>query len=147
MPVTRLEVAFVCRRCNALSPMAARLARQAGGEAVHAWSAGTEPGGRILPGTLTALREVGIDTSDLIPVPARRGRLEEADIVVAIGLTPDDEPLLEGLDARVWALASPQGGQLIDFRETRDELGMRVRGLLREEGIELDETASPFDGD
>jgi protein-tyrosine-phosphatase len=140
MAETGLDVAFVCQRCNALSPMAAALATDIGGEAVHASSAGVDPDGRILPGSITALREVGIDTSELVPSPAERAHLEAADRVVAIGPGVVDRALFDGLSPERWTIDSPEGGQLAAFRRARDELGLRVRELLREAGVEVDET-------
>lgn len=138
MPTAGLTVAFVDERCDALSPMAAALAGDLGGEEVEALSMGLDPGGRILPGTITALREAGIDTSELVPSPTSRARLETADAVVAIGPVAR-EAVLSELEARAWDVESPEGGQLAAFRETRDELGVRVRELLRELGVELEE--------
>lgn len=140
-----LRVAFVCRRCNALSPMAATLADEMGPQAVQAASAGLDPDGRILPATLTALREAGLDTSDLVPARVSRARLEAADVVVAIGLQPDAASVLAELEVESWDVASPEGGQLAAFRRARDELGVRVRELLRRHGVELDEATGPFD--
>lgn len=134
-----LTVAFVDEHCNALSPIAAALADDLGGGEVEAECMGLDPEGRILPGAITALREAGIDTSELVSSPTSRARLEAADAVVAIGPVAR-EAVLSELEARAWDVESPEiGGQLAAFRETRDELGMRVRELLRELGVELEE--------
>jgi protein-tyrosine-phosphatase len=143
MPEPELVVAFVDERCNALSPMAAALA-EATSEAVAASSAGTDPDGRILPGALTALREVGVDTTELVPAPVQRARLEAADQVVALGPALVDDALFDGLSPESWAIDNPEGGQLAAFRRARDELGVRVRELLREHGLELDDRPSPW---
>jgi protein-tyrosine-phosphatase len=137
-----LAVVFVDEECNALAPMAARLAADLGGSAVQATSAGTRPDGRILPSALTALREVGVDTTDLVPSPVSRAELEAADVVVAIGL--GDDTAVAEIEARRWDVAVP-GGQLAAFREARDELALRVRELLREHGVELDEVDVGYD--
>ncbi|PSG96192.1 heat-shock protein HtpX [Thermoplasmatales archaeon SW_10_69_26] len=140
MPESGVELAFVCQRCNALSPMAAAIAEGVSPE-VAAASAGTNPDGRILPGALTALREVGIDTTGIAPAPVQRAQLEAADAVVAIGPGLVDDPIFEGLSPEQWEIDNPEGGQLAAFRRARDDLGLRVRELLREEGLDLDDPA------
>lgn len=125
--------------------MAATLANEMGPPAVKAASGGLDPEGRILPGALTALREAGLDTSDLVPARASRARLEAADVVVAIELQPDEAAVLAELEVESWDVASPEGGQLAAFRRARDELGLRVRELLRRHGVDLDEAIGPFD--
>lgn len=135
----RLELGFVCQRCNVLSPMAEVLAREMGGDGVTVASAGLEPAGRILPSALTALREVGMDTTELVPTEVDRAWLEACDRVVLVGLEASDDPLFEGLDPIVWEIESPDSGQLGEVRRVRDELGVRVRQLLRDRGIEVDE--------
>lgn len=117
--------------------MAAALANDMGGTPVDAASGGTKPDGRLLPGTITALREVGIDTTALIPTPISRVQLEQADIVVAIGVDVERESLLDGISVEAWDIENP-GGQLASFRQARDEIGLRVRKLLREHGASPD---------
>lgn len=138
MPGEGVEFAFVCRRCNALSPMAAAIAEQTGPQSVRASSSGVDPEGRILPGALTALREIGIDTTDIVPGPVRRAELEAADAVVVIGPGLVDDPMFDGLSPERWEIDNPGGGQLAAFRRARDELGLRVRELLREHGVDVD---------
>lgn len=138
MPEAGLSVVFVCQRCNALSPMAATLADGLGGASVQAGCMGIDPEGRILPGALTALREIGLPTDELVPSPVSRARLEASDVVVAVGLDPEEDAVFDGLEAEAWELETP-GGQLATFREARDELGLRVRALLRRHGFAPDE--------
>lgn len=133
----QLEVGFVDRRCNVLSPMAESLAVAMGGGAVAAESAGLEPAGRVMPSVLTALREVGLDTSELAPHEVDRAWLEGCDAVVAIGVDVTAGPLFEGLVTDSWDLESPEGGQLVDVRRARDEIAVRVRRLLKSHGIDV----------
>lgn len=131
-----VTVGFVCERCHVLSPMAEALARQMGGEEVEADSAGLKPAGRLLPSAATALREAGLDTTELRPSEIDRAWLESCDAVVLIGVDPGADPVFDGLAAASWDLESPDTGQLGEVRDIRDEIGVRVRELLREHGIE-----------
>lgn len=140
-----LELGFVCQRCNVLSPMAEVLARELGGPGVTVASAGLRPAGRILPSALTALREVGMDTTELVPTEVDRAWLEACDQVVLIGLEATDDPLFEALPTISWAIESPESGQLGEVRQARDDLGLRVRQLLQDHGIAVDEPDTEWD--
>ena len=59
----RLRVLFVCVENSCRSQMAEAFARLDGGEGVEAFSAGSRPSGRVNPGAVRTMAEVGYDLS------------------------------------------------------------------------------------
>jgi arsenate reductase len=99
----------------------------------RAISAGTEPGVRVHPEVVVAMREVGIDLSAEIP-----GRLTD-DIAAGVSLLVtmgcgDACPVVPGARREDWPLEDPKGKPLPRVRGIRDEVHDRVVALLRREG-------------
>lgn len=133
-----LIVGFVCEAGDALGPTAEALAREMSEGAVAIERGALHPAGRLQPTFVTALREIGIDTGELSPDPIDRTHLEDCEVVVALGLDPDDHALFEGLDVVAWDLEAAETGQLADVRAVRDEIAYRVRQLLRDRGVDVE---------
>ena len=125
------EVLFVCVRNAGRSQMAAALldARADGGVLVR--SAGSDPGERINPTVVEALREVGIDASRELPKPLSDDAVRAADIVVTMGCG-DACPVYPGKRYEDWTIEDPEGRSLDEVRRIRDEIDARVQSLLAE---------------
>ena len=99
----------------------------------RAISAGTDPGPRVHPEVITAMREVGVDlvgasTTKLTPQLA-----EHAHWLVTMGCG-DECPYVPGAKRDDWPLEDPKGKSIERVREIRDELRDRVQALIEREG-------------
>ncbi|NII11698.1 arsenate reductase ArsC [Oleiagrimonas sp. C23AA] len=63
--MTPYRVLFICTANSARSILSEAVLRHRGGARVAAFSAGSQPGGRVHPMALEVLRDHGIDTADL----------------------------------------------------------------------------------
>jgi arsenate reductase len=120
---------FVCTHNAGRSQMAAALMERLGGDRVRVRSAGTEPGERINPTVVEAMREIGLDLADRRPHGLRDDDLREADVVITMGCG-DACPVYPGRRYEDWALADPSGVPLEEVRAIRNDIEGRVRRLL-----------------
>jgi arsenate reductase (thioredoxin) len=129
--VSAAEVLFVCVRNAGRSQMAAALMDARAGGRVHVRSAGSDPGERINPAVVEALREVGIDVSREFPKPLSDDAVRAADAVITMGCG-DACPVYPGKRYEDWAIEDPEGKSLEEIRRIRDEIDTRVQRLLSE---------------
>jgi arsenate reductase len=125
------EVLFVCVRNAGRSQMAAALLDARADGRVLVRSAGSDPGERINPTVVEALREVGIDVSREFPKPLSDDAVRAADIVVTMGCG-DACPVYPGKRYEDWTIEDPEGRSLDEVRRIRDEIDARVQSLLAE---------------
>jgi arsenate reductase (thioredoxin) len=125
------EVLFVCVRNAGRSQMAAALLDARAGGGVQVRSAGSDPGERINPTVVEALREVGIDVSREFPKPLSDDAVRAADAVITMGCG-DACPIYPGKRYEDWAIEDPEGKTLDEVRRIRDEIDARVQRLLSE---------------
>jgi arsenate reductase (thioredoxin) len=125
------EVLFVCVRNAGRSQMAAALLDARAYGRVLVRSAGSDPGERINPTVVEALREVGIDVSREFPKPLSDDAVRAADIVVTMGCG-DACPVYPGKRYEDWTIEDPEGRSLDEVRRIRDEIDARVQSLLAE---------------
>jgi arsenate reductase len=127
-------VIFACVHNAGRSQMAAAwfdaLADSAKARAV---SAGTQPGTRVHPEVLEAMREVGIDLTDRKPQKLTDDLAKSAQMLVTMGCG-EQCPVVPGLQREDWPLEDPKGKALERVREIREEVRERVVVLLRREG-------------
>jgi arsenate reductase (thioredoxin) len=127
-------VLFACVHNAGRSQMAAALFNKLADPAkARAISAGTDPGPRVHPDVLEAMREVGIDlsyasTQKLTPEIASR-----AQMLVTMGCG-DECPVVPGTKRDDWPLEDPKGKPVERVREIREEIRQRVDALLQAEG-------------
>ena len=96
-------------------------------------SAGTQPGERVHPEVIAAMREVGIDLSTARPQMLTDALAREAQLLVTMGCG-DACPMVPGLRRDDWPLADPKGQSLDRVRSIRDAIRARVTALLAAEG-------------
>jgi arsenate reductase len=126
-----MNVLFVCLHNAGRSQMSRALFERAAAGRHEARSAGTQPGERIHPRVLEAMRELGIDLSDRTPQPLTRELAEWADVVVTMGCG-DECPYIPGRRYLDWELPDPAERPLAEVRATRDEIARRVDALVAE---------------
>lgn len=123
------NVLFVCVENANRSQMAEAFARQLGGAAIQAFSAGSRPSGQINPKAQRFMAELGYDLS------AQRSKsLDELaglhfDAVITMGCG-DACPWLPTRRREDWALRDPRDLDDAGYRAVRDDIGARVRALL-----------------
>jgi arsenate reductase len=100
----------------------------------RAISAGTEPGARVHPEVLDAMREVGIDLADAKPQLLTGPMIAEARHLVTMGCgeaCPVAPPWVVRDD---WPLEDPKGKAIERVREIRDEIRHLVVEFVRGNG-------------
>jgi arsenate reductase len=99
----------------------------------RAVSAGTEPGTRVHPEVLNAMREVGIDLTAQRPKFLSDELARSASLLVTMGCG-ELCPLVPGLRRADWPLEDPKGKPIERVREIRNQVKDHVEKLLAEEG-------------
>jgi arsenate reductase len=99
----------------------------------RAVSAGTEPGTRVHPEVVHAMREVGIELEGLEPQKLTDSLAETATILVTMGCG-EACPVVPGLRRMDWPLEDPKGKPIERVREIREDIRGRISGLLQAEG-------------
>jgi len=128
------RVIFACIHNAGRSQMAAAwfnaLADSAKARAI---SAGTEPGARVHPEVLEAMREVGMDLSGRTPQKLTDDLARGAQLLITMGCG-EQCPVVPGLRRDDWPLEDPKGKPVERVREIRDDVRARVVALLSREG-------------
>jgi arsenate reductase len=99
----------------------------------RAISAGTEPGPRVHPEVLEAMREVGIDLSRVTPQKLTDELAEGAHMLITMGCG-EACPVVPGLRRDDWPLEDPKGKPIERVREIRDDVKGRIESLVAAEG-------------
>jgi arsenate reductase len=99
----------------------------------RAISAGTEPGTRVHPEVLEAMKEVSVDLSDAKPKFLSDELAASATLLVTMGCG-ETCPVVPGLRRADWPLEDPKGKPIECVREIREAVKERVTKLLAEEG-------------
>jgi arsenate reductase len=130
-------VLFACVHNAGRSQMAAALFNKAADPAkARAISAGTEPGARVHPEVVAAMRELGIDLGGVTPQRLTDDLAAQADILVTMGCG-EACPAVPGVERDDWPLEDPKGRPPERVREIRDEIASRVDYLLGARGWRL----------
>ena len=128
-------VLFACVHNAGRSQMAAALFNQMVDPSVgRAISAGTQPGERVHPETVAAMREIGIDLQDVTPQELTNELARQAQVLVTMGCG-DECPYVPGARLEDWPLLDVKGQSLDVVRGVRDETRRRVEDLLVREGL------------
>ncbi len=128
------RVLFACIHNAGRSQMAAAWFNALADPAkAHAVSAGTEPGPRVHPEVLDAMKEVGIDLSRAQPQKLSVDLAAGAELLVTMGCG-EACPAVPGLRREDWPLEDPKGKSVLRVREIRDDIRVRVARLTNELG-------------
>jgi arsenate reductase (thioredoxin) len=127
-------VLFACVHNAGRSQMAAALFNQlADSSKARAISAGTDPGPRVHPEVVAAMRENGIDLMDASTRKLTPEVAQQAQLLVAMGCG-DECPYVPGAKREDWPLEDPKGKPIEKVREIRDKIRTRVQALIDREG-------------
>jgi arsenate reductase len=126
-------VLFVCLHNAGRSQMSQALFERAAAGRHRALSAGSvaDPAGSVHPEVVEAMRELGVDLAGRRPQRLTDALAAEADVVVTMGCG-DACPFIPGKRYVEWELPDPKGRPIEEVRRTRDEIAVRVDGLLAE---------------
>ncbi len=95
----------------------------------HAISAGTQPADRVHPVVIEAMKEVGLDVSNVKPQKLTPELAQDAYLLVTMGCG-DECPFIPGLRRDDWPLPDPKGQGIEQVRIIRDEIENRVKKLI-----------------
>ena len=127
-------VLFACIHNAGRSQMAAAWFNALSDETkAKAISAGTEPGARVHPEVVEAMREVGIEVANNSPQKLTDELASKAAILITMGCG-EACPVIPGLRRLDWPLEDPKGKPIERVREIRAEVKDRVLELLLTEG-------------
>ena len=126
---------FACVHNAGRSQMAAAFFNQlAGPRKAQAFSAGTEPGPRVHPEVLQVMQEVGLDLSHALPRLLTEELVQGATLLITTGCG-EKCPYVPGVGRDDWPLPDPKGLPLEEVRKVRDEVKLRVMGLIDDEHL------------
>ena len=127
---------FACVHNAGRSQMAAALFnRLADPHRARAISAGTDPGSRVHPEVVEAMREIGLDVADAVPQKLTPELAAQAHVLVTMGCG-DKCPYVPGARVEDWPLPDPKGQPPDVVRGIRDDIERRVTGLIAREGLQ-----------
>jgi arsenate reductase len=128
-------VVFACVHNAGRSQMAAAwLNELADPNKARALSAGTEPGVRVHPVVVEAMREVGIELGQARPQLLTEALLADATHLVTMGCGEACPVAPKRIRRMDWPLDDPKGKPLERVRAIRDEVRSLVHHLLLREG-------------
>ena len=127
-------ILFLCVHNAGRSQMAAGFARALGGNALVVHSAGSEPAEHVNQSAVDAMAELGIEIASATPQRWTTDLLAQVDVIVTMGCG-DSCPLYPGKRYLDWTLDDPRGLSVAAVRPIRDEIEVRVRHLLAELGV------------
>jgi protein-tyrosine-phosphatase len=125
------KILFVCVENSNRSQMSQAFAKMFGGDKVEAYSAGSNPSGKINSKAIASMKEIGYDLSK-----HQSKSLEEVkqfapfDAVVTMGCG-DACPWMPAKKFIDWDIPDPKDMNEDDFRKVRDLIGERVKELLK----------------
>jgi arsenate reductase len=98
----------------------------------RALSAGTQPGERVHPEVVEAMREAGVNLSDASPKRLTDELARDATLLITMGCG-EECPVVPGLRRDDWPLEDPKGKQVARVRAIRDDIRTRVVKLIANE--------------
>ena len=97
-------------------------------------SAGTEPGARVHPEVLAAMREVGIDLASAVPRKLTDDLARASAMLITMGCG-EACPVVPGLRREDWPLEDPKAKPVERVRQIRDDVRARIVDLIAREGL------------
>ena len=115
--------------------MAAGFMRLLSAGRVDVFSGGSEPAGSVNQVAVAAMAEKGIDISQELPRRWTDDGIRSADVVVTMGCG-DTCPVFPGKRYVDWEVDDSAGLAIEEVRPIRDDIEVRVRGLMEDLGVE-----------
>ncbi len=127
-------VLFVCVHNSGRSQMAEAFFNKLARGRARALSAGTQPGDKVNPVVVEAMKEAGIDISGNRPRALTMDMVEGADRMITMGCGADAQAVCPAsfIETEDWALEDPHGKPIEEVRRIRDEVNQRVTRLVQE---------------
>jgi arsenate reductase len=130
MESTKTTVLFACVHNAGRSQMAAAFFNKYADPAkATAISAGTQPGDKVHPGVLQAMKEIGIDLEGVKPQRLTEELAGRANMLVTMGCG-EACPYVPGLQRADWPLSDPKDKPHEEVCAIRDQLRKKVLTLL-----------------
>jgi arsenate reductase (thioredoxin) len=124
------RVIFACVHNAGRSQMAAAFFNQLSDpKTARASSAGTEPGPRVHPEVLAAMKEIGLDLSEATPQLLTAELAAGSRYLVTMGCG-EKCPFVPGVKVLDWPLDDPKGQSMERVREIRDDVRRRVQEFI-----------------
>ena len=122
-------VLFLCVHNAGRSQMAAALLAREAGDRIAVYSAGSAPGETLNPAVVAALLEWDIDITGNRPQKFTDEMVQDASVIITMGCG-DVCPVYPGKKYMDWALQDPAGQPIETVRAIRDDILLRVQGLV-----------------
>jgi arsenate reductase (thioredoxin) len=127
-----IKILFVCVENSNRSQMSQAFAKIYGGGNVEAFSAGSKPSGIINPKAIAAMKELGYDLSSHNSKSLEEVKADAPfDAVVTMGCG-DACPWMPAKQFIDWQIPDPRNMNEEDFRNVRDMISEKVKGLLHQ---------------
>ena len=123
------KILFVCIENSNRSQMAEAFAIIHGKDRAEAFSAGSEPSGKINEKAVNAMSELGYDLTQHFSKSVNDFEGEEFDYLITMGCG-DQCPYVKTKHRLDWQIPQPKDMDPEEFRKVRDEIEERVRELL-----------------
>ncbi|MFC6616210.1 low molecular weight phosphatase family protein [Halopenitus salinus] len=136
-----IRIAFMCVQNAGRSQMSTAFAEREREcrdlkDRVEILTGGTHPADHVHNEVVDVMDEAGFDLSDRTPREITLDELRSCDYVATMGCsTLDVGDVGEDVDVQDWALEDPDGQDLDQVREIRDEIEQRVISLFDEFSI------------
>jgi protein-tyrosine-phosphatase len=131
MKKRKSKIVFICVENARRSQMAEGFAEALGREDVEIYSAGSNPSSEIDPLVIQVMKEKEIDLSAKRPKSLNDLLLIEMDYLVTMGCE-ETCPAIPAKKIVEWEIPDPKGKSIDVFREVRDMIEEKVKGLLKE---------------
>ena len=129
-----VTVVFACVHNAGRSQMAEALFnRHADPGKARAISAGTNPGTRVHPAVVEAMRELGVDLSARVPQRLTDDLARQAQWLITMGCG-DECPVVTGVHRDDWPLQDPKDQPPEVVKQIRADIGARVLALINDHG-------------
>jgi protein-tyrosine-phosphatase len=131
------QILFVCVENAGRSQMAEGFFREYA-QKFKAISAGTEPESELNSVVVTAMKEIGIDITNLKPKLFSNEMIENSIKTVNMGCMDQEScPSLFVKDVLDWNIADPKGKTIEEVRKIRDQIKSKVLELIKklEDGL------------
>ncbi|MBU2045004.1 MAG: phosphate signaling complex protein PhoU [Candidatus Omnitrophica bacterium] len=128
-------ILFVCVENSCRSQMAEgwakEFSRQAGLDFIKAYSAGSNPSGKVNPEAVKVMQEAGVDISGAFSKGFAYLAQKDIDIAVTLGCQ-DTCPYLPSDKHLQWDVEDPKAKNIDSFRQVRDIIKEKVKTLIKE---------------
>jgi len=139
------RVLFVCVENACRSQMAEAFARFYAANVLDAYSAGSNPSGKVNPDAVKVMQEVDIDIAAQRSKSFRDLPIRDFDYIITLGCH-DVCPFVPGKRHIEWDIDDPKGKSLYFFREVREKIRRKVQNLIKGIIAEQDARKAPAAG-